>query len=344
MKIIYRIIMIPLFTILFLVGCKNDDTRDLKAAPPKNQPLQKDMVLNSISMRKHLENIQTIAMSNQNNRAVGTKGAQETAEYILQLANKAGFKTTTMTFNNEELQEGKNILVDIPGKLNNAVILVGAHYDSVPDGPGINDNASGVSVLLEFMNQLSLLKEPPKYTIRLAFWDSEETGAVGSKNYVSKLNTAQLQEIKTYINLDMVGTGSPTATVIDADKTSQTALATKLRNEKKSEEEIAEEIQKVLAIPSLPEDLQYEVVMKTFYQSKKQPFYEDLTLIPSTDTRAFAGKVPVAAIEMLNENNGTDRFAPCYHRICDTIDLIDSRTLELSGQALIHLIQTIEKK
>jgi len=194
------------------------------------------------------------------------------------------------------------------------------------------------------MNQLSLLKEPPKYTIRLAFWDSEETGAVGSKNYVSKLNTAQLQEIKTYINLDMVGTGSPTATVIDADKTSQTALATKLRNEKKSEEEIAEEIQKVLAIPSLPEDLQYEVVMKTFYQSKKQPFNEDLTLIPTTDTRAFAGKVPVAAIEMLNENNGTDRFAPCYHRICDTIDLIDSRTLELSGQALIHLIQTIEKK
>jgi hypothetical protein len=86
------------------------------------------------------------------------------------------------------------------------VAMAGAHLDSVPDGPGINDNASGVAALLEAADALGAR---PKERVRLAFWGAEELGLVGSRHYVRALPREQLRRIAAYINLDMVG--SPNA-------------------------------------------------------------------------------------------------------------------------------------
>ena len=60
--------------------------------------------------------------------------------------------------------------------------MAGGHLDSVPAGPGLNDNGSGVAALLEVAEALG-----PRSTgarLRLAFWAAEELGLYGSRRYV----------------------------------------------------------------------------------------------------------------------------------------------------------------
>ena len=86
------------------------------------------------------------------------------------------------------------------------VVMAGAHLDSVPEGPGINDNGSGSSALLETAEQMAKFR--PANKVRFAWWGAEEGGLVGSTFYVNNLVTnapAQLDAIEMYLNFDMVG-------------------------------------------------------------------------------------------------------------------------------------------
>jgi aminopeptidase S len=84
--------------------------------------------------------------------------------------------------------------------------MAGAHLDSVPDGRGINDNGSGVAALLEVAR---VLGPRPPGRVRLGFWGGEEDGLVGSEHYVRDLSEAERDEIRAYLNFDMVGSPNP---------------------------------------------------------------------------------------------------------------------------------------
>lgn len=60
--------------------------------------------------------------------------------------------------------------------------MAGGHLDSVEEGPGINDNASGVAALLEVAERTS-----DRSGLRLGFWAEEELGLYGSEQDVEKL-------------------------------------------------------------------------------------------------------------------------------------------------------------
>ena len=84
-----------------------------------------------------------------------------------------------------------------------SVVMIGAHLDSVPDGPGIVDDGSGVASLLEIATQLGA--DPSvKNTVRFAFFGDEETGAEGSNGYIQGLSNEDRKKIKLYLNVDMV--------------------------------------------------------------------------------------------------------------------------------------------
>jgi len=99
----------------------------------------------------------------------------------------------------------ENVIAEI-GPRDGPVAMAGAHLDSVPGGPGINDNGSGVATLLEVARSFG--GRPPG-RVRLAFWAAEEHGLVGSRAYVRSLSRARRREIRAYLTLDMVG--SPNA-------------------------------------------------------------------------------------------------------------------------------------
>lgn len=77
-----------------------------------------------------------------------------------------------------------NIIVDLPGTdLKSEVLLIGAHFDAVPMGPGADDNATGTAAALELAR---VLKDfPTRRTIRIAFFNLEEVGLVGSSAYAA---------------------------------------------------------------------------------------------------------------------------------------------------------------
>ena len=87
--------------------------------------------------------------------------------------------TETMT----EERTTANILAETAGGDPTKVVLVGSHLDSVPEGPGINDNGTGSAFNLELAVQMAKLKAPAN-KVRFAWWGAEEEGLLGSTHYV----------------------------------------------------------------------------------------------------------------------------------------------------------------
>jgi hypothetical protein len=85
------------------------------------------------------------------------------------------------------------------------VLMAGAHLDSVADGPGLNDNGSGVAALLAAAEAIGG-RVPDGARLRLGFWGAEELGLHGSRRYVTGLDRSERDAIAAYVNLDMVGT------------------------------------------------------------------------------------------------------------------------------------------
>ncbi|MEA2364430.1 MAG: hypothetical protein QOD71_3575, partial [Thermoleophilaceae bacterium] len=99
----------------------------------------------------------------------------------------------------------QNVIAEI-GPGHGRVAMAGAHLDSVPNGPGINDDGSGVATLLEVARTFG--RRPPG-RVRLAFWAGEEEGLIGSRRYVRELSDEEHRDIAAYLNFDMLG--SPNA-------------------------------------------------------------------------------------------------------------------------------------
>jgi Zn-dependent M28 family amino/carboxypeptidase len=107
----------------------------------------------------------------------------------------------------------RSILAELPGSDPGAVVMLGAHLDSVLEGPGINDDGSGVAALLEIAEALSGTR--PRATIRLAFWSGEELGLHGSYHYVVSLRYLEHEAITAYLNADMLASPNGFAGVYD---------------------------------------------------------------------------------------------------------------------------------
>ena len=96
--------------------------------------------------------------------------------------------------------------------------MVGAHLDSVEAGPGINDNGSGSSTLIEMAEQIGRLGLTPENRLRFAFWGAEEAGLVGSTAYVNELvEEGTIDSIEANLNFDMVGSPNFVRFVYDGD-------------------------------------------------------------------------------------------------------------------------------
>lgn len=90
-------------------------------------------------------------------------------------------------------------------------IVITAHYDHLGRMgkkvyfPGANDNASGVSMLLELAHYFA--SHPPKYSIAFIAFGAEEAGLIGSK-YYAEHPLFPLRQIRFLLNLDLLGTGN----------------------------------------------------------------------------------------------------------------------------------------
>jgi Zn-dependent M28 family amino/carboxypeptidase len=93
-----------------------------------------------------------------------------------------------------------NVIADAP-RATAPTLMLGGHLDSVTAGPGIDDNASGVAMLIELAKAAQRLE--PRHHLRFGFWGAEESGLHGSRAYTRLASNRRA--VVGYLNFDMLG-------------------------------------------------------------------------------------------------------------------------------------------
>ena len=90
------------------------------------------------------------------------------------------------TFHDDD-QMSFNVIAELPGTDKaDEVVIVGAHFDSWHTGTGATDNGGSSAVMMEAMRILKATGLKPRRTIRMALWNGEEQGLLGSRAYVKE--------------------------------------------------------------------------------------------------------------------------------------------------------------
>lgn len=203
------------------------------------------------------------------------------------------------------------------------VVMAGAHLDSVPEGPGINDNGSGSSALIEVAEQMAKLKLRNK--LRFAWWGAEEAGLVGSNYYVRNLTEDQLAAIGMYLNFDMVASPNYGLFIYDGDGSGFGLVGPDGSDEI---EALFERYYAERDIPSEPTAFSGRSDYQAFINNG----------IPSGGL--FTGAEGVKTAEQAAKWGGTAGLAydPCYHSACDTIDNLSHEALDINSDAIAYVV------
>lgn len=219
-----------LFVLLFSLS------GSLQAQTPKEQGLK---VINQTTAEAH---IAFLASDELEGREAGFRGGRIAAEYIVsclkqmnvaplgdcyyqpfEAYNRERQKRERFQVNPDSIRVIKeekvhqklnmrNVLAKIEGKRRDEYVVIGAHYDHLGIDPmlegdqiynGADDNASGVSAVLQIARAFMMSGVQPERTIIFAFWDGEEKGLLGSHFFTR--NFPEIKQVKGYLNFDMIG-------------------------------------------------------------------------------------------------------------------------------------------
>ena len=217
--------------------------------------------------------------------------------------------------------EAESVLAETPSGDPGSVVMLGAHLDSVMDGPGLNDDGSGVALLLETARWLA--GRGADATVRLAFWAGEEEGLYGSSAYATSLSDEDRGAMLAYLNLDMVGSPNFVRYVL-ADAPVDPAAAEGNATIRRLFEEAFE----AEGLASEPED--------THGGADHGPFAR--VGIPIGGVHA--GSAEVKTSEQAETYGGVagEVMDACYHQPCDTLDNVSDTALEQFADALVRVL------
>jgi aminopeptidase YwaD len=152
--------------------------------------------------------------------------SQEVFDYtqivLLDGVVKEPIKTVKVNVKNKLISNFKtaNVCAVVQGtSKSDSIVFFTAHYDHLGAMgaetffPGANDNASGVSVLLNLAKYFQT--HPQKHSIGFIFFAGEEAGLVGSKYYTEN-PIKPLSKIKFLFNIDLLGTGEEGCTIVNS--------------------------------------------------------------------------------------------------------------------------------
>lgn len=222
-----------------------------------------------------------------------------------------------------------NVLAETPTGDSNNVVTVGTHLDSVPAGPGINDNGSGSSTNLEMAIAVHALGSPFKNKIRFAWWGAEEIGLLGSKYYVSQLSEAELGTIALNLDFDMLGSPNYYLGVYDGRNAAQSTI----RNASGTIQDIFTKYFTLQGLENAWDFIPFDG------RSDYGPFIE--RDIPAGGI--FAGAEVVKTPEQRDKIGGLANAAydPCYHQSCDTVTNVNKEGFILMAKAAADAVQIV---
>ncbi len=203
------------------------------------------------------------------------------------------------------------------------VVMIGAHLDSVPTGPGIQDNGTGSAAILEVAQAFAKVK--PVNKVRFALWGAEESGLVGSTEYVAQLTEAETKQIALYLNFDMIGSPNHVLFIYDGDDSDQ-----------------------VGAGPGPDGSAAIERLFESYYtqigesykgtdfsgRSDYGPFIE--VGVPSGGLFTGAEEIKTDEEARIWGGEAGEAYDPCYHLACDTYDNINLHAFDVNLDAVAY--------
>ncbi len=234
----------------------------------------------------------------------------------------------------------RNVIAESASGDAETVVMAGAHLDSVTEGPGIQDNGTGSAAILEIALQMAeqfgvndedaiLLNNK----VRFAWWSAEESGLIGSTNYVNDLvenDPEALEDIALYLNFDMIGSPNFIRGVYDGNQSTFEA-----------------------PVPVPAGSAQLEKIFEAFYEENDLA-YQDVEFSGRSDYQAFINNgIPAAGLftgaegikteEEVEIYGGTagEQYDPCYHEGCDTFDNISLEVFDQNSDAVAYAVATL---
>ncbi len=138
-------------------------------------------------------------------RSSGTNNQtlNEVRDWIISKLSDFGYSVSVQDVYHYSNYHGQNIIIEKTGiTYPDEKIIVGAHYDSVPTGPGVNDNGSGVAALLEIARIINTVQTD--YSVIMVWFTGEEHGYYGSTEYAQQVFDEGVN-IKIMFNMDQIG-------------------------------------------------------------------------------------------------------------------------------------------
>ena len=239
--------------------------------------------------------------------------------------------TSTMS----EPRQTENVLADTAGGDPERKVVVGAHLDSVVQGPGINDNGSGTGGILEIAEQFAARDIEARNQVRFAWWGAEEFNLVGSTYYVNQLSEEELGDHLLNLNFDMIGSPNYVRFVYDGDNSAFPPDATTAEGPDGS---------------GLIEDVFVSYFANQGLASEPTPFsgrsdYGPFIAQGVPAGGLFTGAEGIKTAAQAAEYGGTAGLAydPCYHQACDTFANNSNRGLDEMSDATAHAVYTFAK-
>lgn len=185
-----------------------------------------------VSQERMLADLTWLADDARQGRLAGTPSEDEVGQWLvermvalgLQPFTDAGFDQYLQPFDSAiPGQQAENVIAVLPASQQPPAgyLIIGAHYDHIGVSPqgevfnGADDNASGVTAVLETARILSESGISPRVSIVFVLFSSEESGLLGSEAFARQLNEAGLVEKSAFINLEVLGAVKGTDIYID---------------------------------------------------------------------------------------------------------------------------------
>lgn len=239
------------------------------------------------------------------------------------LSEQAGADATLNLQIRREQRTTRNVIAQTRSGRTDNVVMAGAHLDSVPEGAGINDNATGSASLLE--TALALGGKPrANNAVRFAWWGAEELGLLGSDAYVSGLSARQRSDIALYLNFDMVGSPNAAYFAYDGDDSDGMGAGPGPAGSGQIEQ----------AFVGYLQDRKHVPVEGTDFTGRSD--YGPFINVGIPAGGLFTGAEGVKTPQQARKWGGRAGVAydPCYHQACDTIDNVDRVALKRNSDAI----------
>ncbi|CAO2652723.1 Nn.00g021340.m01.CDS01 [Neocucurbitaria sp. VM-36] len=200
-------------------------------------------------------------------------------------------------------------------------VMLGAHSDSVTEGPGINDDGSGTMSLLEVATQLT--KFNVTNCVRFAWWAGEEEGLLGSDYYVATLPEEENKKIRLFMDYDMMGSPNFAYQIYNATNALNPTGSEELRD---------------LYIKWYEDQgLNY-----TFIPFDGRSDYDGFIRngIPGGGIATGAEGIKTKEEEEMFGGKAGDWYDPCYHQLCDDVGNVNVTAWVVNTKLIAHSVAT----